>query len=1261
MHSLDVRRLFVSVSLVFAFGILAAAPARGQAPAKALDSDANQALEALRSATGGRIFSHVARETGNYDFVIATGGAVLAADDSSGSPESRAISFLEMHGRLLGIRAARAGGPRTMVSEEPELVLDRVESDAVGQTHVRLDQVYRGVPVFGAELVVHMNDVGILGVNGTFVPNIELDTAPGLAAEEAAAVALAIPAKADRGGDRRIREIRLAVYRKGLLEGFFGESVLAWGVEIQGGAARREQIWLDARTGEVLNRIPLEPDALYRIIYSPEFDPANPDANVRRREGDPPTLVPPFDNLYDFAGGVYDFFQRGFARDSYDAAGAKMRSVYLVNDVCPNAYWNGATTNYCPGFDADDIVSHEWGHAYTEYTHGLIYSYQSGALNESYSDIWGETIDLNNGRDTLFGGTNNSAPHPNGQRWIIGEDLVGPAQNNLLTRDMWDPDRLQSPGKVTSPNYFCGSGDGGGVHTNSGVPNHAYAMLVDGTTYNGRTISGLGFVKTTNIYFRAMTTYQVPSTNFAAHDQALKAACQDLIGATLRDFATGGPSLQTITSNDCAQVDKAMLAVEMSTPPVQCDFQPMLDPNTPPMCVRFQTVFSEDWESGMDGWSLAGSGVAPEWPNLQWQVAGNLPEGRSGSAAFAVDPRGGTCSTGGDFSGSFSITSPEIVVPAGATSFQLRFRHFAETELNFDGGNLEVSVNGGPFTLVPQSSYLFNAPPSQLLSEADGNTNPKAGEFAWHGADEGEVTGSWGTTVVNLSALALAGDRLRLRFDFGIDGCNGVTGWYVDEVLTYACPPADLRAPAQSPIADDATPDQSGGVDRDGAYTLSWSYPGPPAEPACGFRIEEAPILAAAGFTDDAEEPLVAGSNSKWTGDPQWISRPRTATSTLNYSVLYTDQLNTSLTMKTPFAIPAGAGAELSFDSFEDIEEGFDFGYVEASANGGSTFLRLATFTGTFSGRRTINLSQFSGQSVVIRFRLSSDIIFSFPLFEGWSIDNIAIRTTDRYVAIGSTAGSASQFGVSGRADGTYAYRIAGLFGDCPGNPVVGPYSNVEQITVEFGLQTVAPTASFTASPNPASVDQTVTFDGSASADNDAVGPAPAIASYFWSFGDGGTATTGPVTTHAYSAAGTYRVALTVTDNDGETAATELLVVVTQPADRSASGGGTIPVPGGKANFGFDVTRENGALGGTLTYNDHGQKVKVQSESITSLERTGNSAKFTGTCSINKVSGYTFTVEVTDNGDGKADVFTIRLSNGYEAGGTLTGGNIDVE
>ena len=90
-----------------------------------------------------------------------------------------------------------------------------------------------------------------------------------------------------------------------------------------------------------------------------------------------------------------------FGRDTHTGTGALME---IVNDDptinCPNANWNGISTNYCTGVTGDDTVAHEWTHAYTQYTHGLIYAWQPGALNESFSDIFGEIVDTVNGPNT---------------------------------------------------------------------------------------------------------------------------------------------------------------------------------------------------------------------------------------------------------------------------------------------------------------------------------------------------------------------------------------------------------------------------------------------------------------------------------------------------------------------------------------------------------------------------------------------------------------------------------------------------------------------------------------------------------------------------------------------------------------------------------------------------------------------------------------------------------------------------------------------
>ncbi len=84
-------------------------------------------------------------------------------------------------------------------------------------------------------------------------------------------------------------------------------------------------------------------------------------------------------------------------------------------------------------------------------------------------------------------------------RWLLGEDDTAVGLTGAL-RDMFDPPCYFNPGKVTDAFYGCGTADAGGVHNNSGVPNHAYALIVDGGTYNGQTITGIGLTKAAHIY-----------------------------------------------------------------------------------------------------------------------------------------------------------------------------------------------------------------------------------------------------------------------------------------------------------------------------------------------------------------------------------------------------------------------------------------------------------------------------------------------------------------------------------------------------------------------------------------------------------------------------------------------------------------------------------------------------------------------------------------------------------------------------------------
>ena len=112
-------------------------------------------------------------------------------------------------------------------------------------------------------------------------------------------------------------------------------------------------------------------------------------------------------------------------------------------------------------------------------------------------------------------------------RWLMGEksDAFGGA-----IRDMWNPTCYGDPGKVSDAEYVCDTDDSGGVHSNSGVVNHGYALLVDGGTFNGTTVAGIGLDKAAAIYYQAMTEYQTPVSNFADHADSLEASCADLTG-----------------------------------------------------------------------------------------------------------------------------------------------------------------------------------------------------------------------------------------------------------------------------------------------------------------------------------------------------------------------------------------------------------------------------------------------------------------------------------------------------------------------------------------------------------------------------------------------------------------------------------------------------------------------------------------------------------------------------------------------------------
>ncbi len=190
----------------------------------------------------------------------------------------------------------------------------------------------------------------------------------------------------------------------------------------------------------------------------------------------------------------------------------------------------------------DDVVAHELTHGVTEKESGLIYAFQQGAINESFSDIWGEFVDQTNGK-----GTDTAAV-----KWLMGEDTsIG------AIRNMKNPPAFKDPDRMGSPLYYTGSQDSCGVHSNSGVGNKAAYLITDGDTFNGYTNTGIGIAKAAAIYYEAQTNILTLTSNYHSLYDALNTAC-----ATLTGGADG------ITSADCVEVNKALLATEMNLLPL---------------------------------------------------------------------------------------------------------------------------------------------------------------------------------------------------------------------------------------------------------------------------------------------------------------------------------------------------------------------------------------------------------------------------------------------------------------------------------------------------------------------------------------------------------------------------------------------------------------------------------------------------------------------------------------------------------------------
>ena len=506
--------------------------------------------------------------------------------------------------------------PAGLEKAAQEFVVKSAETDEQGNTHVRLDQVFQSVPVYGGELIAHTKNGAFEALNGRYFPTPKLATIiPVLNAEAATQKVVEdlgvqnvktnwTPEERQIVGGREL-QTELVVYHH---QGRFDAERLAWHITIYPNFLRREVYFVDATTGEIIHHydhtceiLPVDTKAAPQacihhaatnsqqpIAKPPAFALGGPvtatgldlknqnrsfgawmegttvyledagrpmfNSGASQMPSDPVGVIvslnaqntspevqstfkyslvnsgAPSATVFNNKNAVsthwnaiqsYEYFRVTHQRNSIDGTGGNIISFFNVSEAngtsMENAFWNGAAMWYGSGGSSFtelagglDVGGHEMSHGVIEKTANLEYQNESGALNESFADVFAVCID----RDD----------------WKIGEDVVRPgATPNNCLRDLQFPNNgSPSQPKHVSEQYM-GTQDNGGVHINSGIPNRAF--------YEFANTSGVGIDKAEKVYYKALRDYLVKSSKFVDCRIAVIQAANDQYGAAVANAA----------------------------------------------------------------------------------------------------------------------------------------------------------------------------------------------------------------------------------------------------------------------------------------------------------------------------------------------------------------------------------------------------------------------------------------------------------------------------------------------------------------------------------------------------------------------------------------------------------------------------------------------------------------------------------------------------------------------------------------------------
>ncbi len=502
------------------------------------------------------------------------------AEKSQKITKRSAIQLLNFENKTKLKRADFVGQMYTELGLESaeDLMQKKTIQGLNGWTRIRMQQEYNGLRVVGAAYILHEKDGQIRKSSGDLLPYIEVNVKPGIkgsaasqAAEEYTNVKLL--SKTDGAAvvlpDWDIEQAELVVMDLAY-PNFSGNYTLAYHViisNLEGRNQYRESVYINANTGKVIEAISeiahssVEGIAITKYYGEQTIITDSLEANLyvlrdlTRGDGiitlngsredftDEDNFWDNFGNKEEVgtdahycASAYHDYMLDEFSWSGVDGEGGQLESrVYGDERNAVNATWNGSYSTFFSG-DCDeygplttlDVVGHEFAHGFTEFTSDLIYRNESGALNESISDILGKALEKEYDPDNFT--------------WFLGARAVLTGEDDYF-RDMSNPNAKSDPKLYSGVDWEFGAGDSGGVHSNSGVLNFWYYLLTEGqadvnelgVAYD---VAPIGFQKATAIVFTMNVAYLTESSTYTRAVLASVEAVKDLYGENSTEMAS---------------------------------------------------------------------------------------------------------------------------------------------------------------------------------------------------------------------------------------------------------------------------------------------------------------------------------------------------------------------------------------------------------------------------------------------------------------------------------------------------------------------------------------------------------------------------------------------------------------------------------------------------------------------------------------------------------------------------------------------------